>query len=123
MLKLTSLAIGLLTAISIVPAAQAFPVGNDSDRHHRDNQSQVVVSVNAPIHREAEYRPGWEADRRRQLELVREREARARWESAHTRHHQYGRDSYNDRYRHSEYRRDNNSYDNRDRHHDYRGYR
>jgi hypothetical protein len=120
MLKLTSLAIGLLTAISIVPAAQAFPVGNDPYQHHRDNQSPVVVSVNAPIHRGTEYRPGWEADRRRQLELVREREARARWEAAHSRHHQYGRD----RYRSNDYHRDNrDSYDNRYRANDYRGNR
>ena len=108
MLKFTSLAIGLLSAISIVPSASAVPIGNAPYQQTRDNHPQVVVSVNAPIRRDADRHQGWEADRRRQLELSREREARARWEAAHSPRHQYGRhhDSYNDRYRHNEYRRD-----------------
>ncbi len=116
MLKLTCLAIGLLTAISIVPAAQAFPVGNAPYQHTRDNQPPVVVSVTAPIHRDTEYHQGWEANRR-QLELIRAREAQARWESAHYHRHQDGRN----RYRHAEYHHDN--YDNRYRSNDYRGNR
>jgi hypothetical protein len=108
MLKFTALAVGLLSAMSIVPSAQALPLGNApyQQTRDRDNRPQVVVSVNEPTRRDARYQ-SWEADRRRQLELVREREARSRWEAANPRH-QYGRhrDSYNDRVRHNEYRRD-----------------
>ena len=101
MLKLTSLAIGLLTAISIVPSAQAIPViGHGSTNYHNNNlYPQVIVTVNPQYQaRPAQYkywspaqRQRWEANRRRELELVREREARARWEAAHFRHQQYSK--------------------------------
>lgn len=109
MLKFTSLAVSLLSAISIVPSAQALPLGNAPYQQTRDNRPQVVVSVvNEPIRRDLGRYRGWEADRRRQLELAREREARARWEAAHLRRQQYGRyrDSSNDRFHYNEYRRD-----------------
>jgi hypothetical protein len=111
MLKLTSLALGLLTAISIVPAAQALPF---SDRNPvivgqtvRDNRTPVVMNVTASTYRGSEDRRGGEVDRRRQSELVREREAQARWDAAHPRH-QYTKyhHFYHDRHRYNEYRRD-----------------
>jgi hypothetical protein len=123
MLKFTSLAIGLLTAISIVPAAQARPVYDSTpviiQQPSRSASPQVIVVT--PQNRNSEYHQGWTADRHRQMELAREREARARWEAAHPRNRHYNRynhssnarydyhrdnNSSNDRYRHSEYRRD-----------------
>jgi hypothetical protein len=125
MLKFTSLAIGLLTAISIVPAAQARPVYDSTpviiQQPTRSTSPQVIV-VTPQTSRDSEYHQGWTADRRRQWEVAREREARARWELAHSRRHHYGRNhnSYNDRDRYSEYRRDNNSSNDRSYHGEYR---
>jgi hypothetical protein len=125
MLKFTSLAIGLLTAISIVPAAQARPVYEDStpviiQQPSRSTSPQVIVVT--PQTRNSDYRQGWTADRHRQWEAAREREARARWELARSRHRQYGRynNSYNDRDRYNEYRRDNSSSNDRSYHGEYR---
>jgi hypothetical protein len=119
MLKFTSLAIGLLTAISIAPAAQARPVYDSTpviiQQPARSNSPQVIVVTTPQTYQNLDRRQGWET-RRRQLELVREREARARWEAANPRYRKYGR--YNDRY--SEYRRDNNSYNDRSYHGEYR---
>ncbi len=122
MLKFTSLAVGLLTAIAIVPAAQARPIYEGTPviiQQPRDNHPPVVVSVTNPTYRDSEYHQGWTADRHRQMELAREREARARWEAAHSRHGRYDRHhrSYNDRY---DYHRDNNSSNDRYRHNEYR---
>jgi hypothetical protein len=121
MLKFTSLAIGLLTAISIVPAAQARPIYDSTpviiQQPSRSTSPQVIV-VTPQTSRDSEYHQGWTADRHRQMELAREREARARWEAAHSRRRHYNHssnarydyhrdnNSSNDRYRHSEYRRD-----------------
>jgi hypothetical protein len=124
MLKFTSLAIGILTAISIVPAAQARPVYDSTpviiQQPSRSTSPQVIVVT--PQTRNSDYHQGWTADRHRQWEAAREREARARWELAHSRHRQYGRyhNSYNDRDRYNEYRRDNNSYNDRSYHGEYR---
>jgi hypothetical protein len=101
MLKFTSLAIGLLTAISIVPSAQALPISG----------TPVVVSVTQPTYRGSEYRHGWQTDRQRQLELIRKREARARWEARHSRYRYYNNYRSNDRY--TDYRHDRNSYGDR----------
>jgi hypothetical protein len=80
----------------------------------QNNYTPVVVSVTSPTYRGSEYHQGWTADRYRQMELVREREARARWEARHRRQHYYGRyhnssndrddRAYNDRRYHGEYR-------------------
>jgi hypothetical protein len=92
MLKLTSLAVGLLTVISLAPAAQAFPLqSNTPDLHRRDGAvhpqvAQVILNVNPQQSREQEYRHRGESDRR-QAELAREREAQAR--SAADRHRQW----------------------------------
>ncbi len=104
MLKLTSLALGLLTAISIVPSAQATPIYERNQVTDRAARPQVVVTINPQIRREPAVRQGWkpgqqrqwEANRRRELELAREREARARWEAAHPRHGHYAK--YNNVY-------------------------
>ncbi len=112
MLKFTSLAVGILTAISIVPAAQARPIYDNPpviiQQPARSTTPQVIV-VTPQTRQNVDYRQGWTADRYRQMELVREREARARWESAHFRHGRYDRHhrSYNDRYDY------NNSYNER----------
>lgn len=114
MLKFTSLAVGLLTAMAIVPAAQARPIYDSTpviiQQPSRSTSPQVIV-VTPQTSRDSGYHQGWTADRHRQMELAREREARARWEAAHSRHGRYDRhhrdnNSYNDRYRHNEYRRD-----------------
>jgi hypothetical protein len=115
MLKFTSLAIGLLTAISIAPAAQARPIYDSApviiQQPVRTIGSQVipqVIVVTPQARQNVGYRPGWTA-RYRQMELARERAARARWEAAHSRNGRYDRNyrSYDDRYdyRYNEYRR------------------
>jgi hypothetical protein len=107
MLKITAIAIGLLTAISIAPAAQAANISGSSPTIHQapDNlHAQIIIKVggnNDDGH--DRYREGYH---RRQAELAREREAyeaRERWESEQRRRHrEYAR------YRRSERRdRDN----------------
>jgi hypothetical protein len=95
MLKLTSLAVGLLTVISLAPSAQAFPIqGNTPDLYRRDASvrpqvpqvPQINVTINPQLQREQEYRRRGELDRR-QAELAREREVQAR--SAADRHRQW----------------------------------
>ena len=95
MLKLTSLALGLLTVIALAPASQAAttitplslqqPAGN--------LHSQVILKIGgSPVYHESA-----EARRRREIELEREREAARR-------HHKYNsHHRYDDR---GEYRRD-----------------
>jgi hypothetical protein len=111
MLKFTSLAIGLLTAISIVPSAQAFPIADRTPvivtQSYRGDRTPVVVKVVSPTYQGSEDRRGWESNRRRQWEIAREREARARWEARHSRYKYNQHNSYrNDRYGYNEYRRD-----------------
>lgn len=111
MLKFTSLAIGLLTAISIVPSAQALPISGTpviiTQTYRGDRTPVVVVTPQTYSHSRTGYSRGWEAARRRQLEIIRQREARARWEARYSRHNKYSNHSYgtyrNDRH---EYRRD-----------------
>ncbi len=88
MLKLTSLAIGVLTAISIAPSAQAVPI-------------KVIIGVPpAPaVHHQDRWQGGnyyhpRQVEYRRERELAREREARARWEAKHRRHDAYIRPAY-----------------------------
>jgi hypothetical protein len=103
MSKLTSLAVGLLTAMAILPAAQAMAATNNpvtSPTPTDDLHAQVILKI-GPQGRDRGYYSNWEADRyRRRLEWQREREARARWRSG-----DYPRDRY---YRNSDrdYRRD-----------------
>jgi hypothetical protein len=89
MLKLTSLALGLLTVISLAPSAQAIPIDVSIlaiQRPQGDLQSQVILNVNPQVRQESAHRYGGdggkyyrqESERHRQLELAREREEQAR---------------------------------------------
>lgn len=115
MLKLTSLAIGLLSLIAISPSVEASPLFKNHNNYPAPNiqktvtiggsQPQIFVTVgsqNRPGYR-PEYRPQafpnfrpkyrWESEsdyrraaaRHRQIEIAREREARARWEAKYRR--------------------------------------
>jgi septal ring factor EnvC (AmiA/AmiB activator) len=89
MLKFTSLAIGLLTLISIVPSAQAFPILDRSN----PNSAQINVNINPQVRSEdRRERDGYRYRREiehRERKLARERAARARWEAAQYRRHGY----------------------------------
>ncbi len=114
MLKLTSLALGLLTVIAIAPASQAATNPNPLSLHTPagDLHSQVILKIGG----HPDYREGVEAYRRREIELEREREAHRRREielererEAARRHHKssnrYRSADNRDNYR-GEYRRD-----------------
>ncbi len=108
MLKLTSLAVGLLTVISLAPSAQAFPVqSNTPDLHRRDENlhSQVIVNVRPEIRREEEHRHRGESDHHRQLELAREREVQARL-AAERRRQEYAQRRHNSHDEHHDVRGD-----------------
>jgi hypothetical protein len=97
MSKLTSLAIGLLSAIAIFPTTQAMAATNKSatiDTPAGDLQAQVIFKI-GPQYRDRGYYSNWEGDRyRRRLEWERERESR--WRSGY----------YYPRNRYRDYRRD-----------------
>jgi hypothetical protein len=117
MLKLSALALGLLTVISIAPATLANPVSgyynSDVQQINRDSRQKVnaVVyqrndrdnrpQVNAGIyqHNDRANRPQvvvvntspqtrWEV-RRRQLELARSQQARSQWNTRYSHHRHY----------------------------------
>jgi predicted metalloprotease len=101
-LKLTSLALGLLTVTSLAPSAQAIPidVGIFAVQHpDGDLHSQVILNVNPQVRRESGYNHRWEggqrqrqeAERRRQFELAREREEQARLAAKRLRRQQYAK--------------------------------
>jgi hypothetical protein len=109
MLKLTSLAIALLTVIAIAPQSEAMPIDVQSisfNQPARGQQPQIFVNIGG----HPQYSNRWSEKRHRQLELRREREREAerrRHEYYSQRHH--SRDAYrpqvretNDRY--GEYR-------------------
>ena len=100
MSKLTSLAIGLLTAMAIFPAAQAM-AGVTLPAPSADLHAQVIFKI-GPQYRRG-YDSNSDSDRYRRAEWERKREARDRWKS------DYRRDD-------RDYRRD----DRRDYRHDYR---
>ena len=106
MSKLTSLAIGLLTAMAIFPAAQAMAASNTTSTlptPSTDLQAQIIFKI-GPQYRRG-YDRNLDSDRYRRVEWERKREARDRWKS--------------DYYRDRDYRRD----DRRDDRRDYRYYR
>jgi hypothetical protein len=104
MLKLTSLAIGLLTAISLAPAAQAMNASGNTPATHQASENlhaQIIIKVNPQIGGGHE-RDRYEHDRyereraerhHRREELARReheaREARARWEAEQRRRYEY----------------------------------
>jgi hypothetical protein len=88
MSKLTSLAIGLISAIAILPASEAMAATSNpasaSPEPAGNLQAQVIFKIGPQYHDRGYGRRGyysdWEYDRyRRRLEWAREREARARW--------------------------------------------
>jgi hypothetical protein len=107
MLKLTSLAIGLLTAITLAPAAQAMNASGNTPATHQASENlhaQIIIKVNPRIggghdyDYEHERRERYERERaerrhRRHEELARReheaREARARWEAEQRRRYEY----------------------------------
>jgi hypothetical protein len=95
MSKLTSIAIGLLTAVAIVPTSQAMAATSNTPAIPQpagDLHAQVILKIGPQIRREPGYNSGWREDRIRQrLDRSREREARARWEAERARSRQYDR--------------------------------
>jgi hypothetical protein len=105
MFKLTSLAIGLLTAISLAPAAQAMNASGNTPATHQASENlhaQIIIKVNPQIggghdHDRYEHdryeRERAERHHRRREELARReheaREARARWEAEQRRRYEY----------------------------------
>ena len=100
MLKLTSLAVGLLSAMALLPASPAMAATSNpasSLTPAGDLHAQVILKI-GPQYRRGDDRgySRWEIERQRRLEWQREREARGRWRSG-----------YNDRGRYDRgYRRD-----------------
>jgi hypothetical protein len=110
MSKLTSLAIGLLSAVAIFPATQAMAATNKSatiDNPAGDLHAQVIFKV-GPQYRDRGYYSNWEGDRYRRREWERDREYRWRSGYYYPRDRYYGdRDRYyGDRDRYRDYRRD-----------------
>jgi hypothetical protein len=99
MSKLTSLAVGLLSALAIVPASSAMAATSNPTHNLTpagDLHAQVIFKI-GPQYRERGYDRGysrWEIERQRRLEWEREREARARWRSGY-----YDRGRYDRGYR------------------------
>jgi hypothetical protein len=81
MSKLTSLAIGLLTAVAIVPASQAMAATSNTSTVQQpsgDLHAQVILKIGSD-YRGRGYYSSWREERLRRWEWEREREARARW--------------------------------------------
>ena len=92
MLKLTSLAIGLLTVITMAPRSEAMTANDHpaaSERPAANLHSQVILKIG-----DRGYSRGSNYQRRRELELQREREAARRRQSRgrYDRNGQYRRD-------------------------------
>jgi hypothetical protein len=124
MLKLTSLAIGLLTAITIAPAAQAMNASGNTPATHQASENlhaQIIIKVNPQIgggyghdyeRYEHERRERYERERaerhhRRREELARReheaREARARWEAEQRRRYEYAQRRRHEHREHDRY--------------------
>lgn len=103
MSKLTSLAVGLLSAIAILPASSAMAATSNpasSLTPAGDLHAQVIVKI-GPQYRRG-YDRGysrWEIERQRRLEWQREREARARWRLRYDDRGRYDRGYRRDDYR------------------------
>jgi hypothetical protein len=94
MSKFTSLAVGFLSAIAILPTSQAMAASSTSATSPTpsgDLHAQVIFKI-GPQYRGRGYDRGysrWEIQRQRRLEWQREREARARWRSGYDRDRDY----------------------------------
>jgi hypothetical protein len=109
MLKLTSLAIGLLTAISLAPAAQAMNASGNTPATHQASENlhaQIIIKVNPQIgggHEHDRYEHERAERYRREAHARREHEARERWEAEQRRRYEYAqrrRHHRHDGYRH-----------------------
>jgi hypothetical protein len=92
MLKLTSLALGLLTVIAIAPVSQAATNINplSIQKPAGDLHSQVIIKLGG----QPEYHHRGEADRRRELERERERALERERQAARRRHQYSGNRQY-----------------------------
>ncbi len=93
MSKLTSLAIGVLSAIAIAPASPAMAATSNPSAAVQqpagDLHAQVIFKIGTPYYQRGYY-SNWEYDRyRRRLEWEREREARWRSRSDYPRDRYY----------------------------------
>ena len=90
MLKVTSLVLGLLTVIAIVPKSDAM-LTNDRplsiEQPAGNLHAQIIFQIGQP-----DYRNRGQAQRRREFELAREREAERRRREYYQRNHYRGRD-------------------------------
>ncbi|WP_373542537.1 hypothetical protein [Chamaesiphon sp.] len=104
MSKLTSLAIGLLTAVAIFPTTSAMAATSKAATIAKpagDLHAQVIFKI-GPRYRDRGYYSDWERERfRRRLEWHREREARWRSRFYYPRDRYYG---YGHRNYHRDYR-------------------
>jgi hypothetical protein len=95
MSKLTSIAIGLIAAVAILPTAQAMAATNTTSvaLQPSDNlHAQVILKIGSQDRRDRGYNSTWREDRlRRRIDRAQEREARARWEAERLRSRQYNR--------------------------------
>jgi hypothetical protein len=97
MSKLTALAIGLLTVISIAPNSQAFETHTTSAAVQKpagDLHAQVIIKIGG--NSDYSYRGGY--DRHREIELERERELYRRRRSNYYSNRRNYRDGYRDGY-------------------------
>ncbi len=107
MLKITSLAIGLLTVLSIAPRSAAMTANSRPltvPQPAADRHAQLIIKIGGGQpeyhHREEEYRHRqWEIERARE----REREAERRRREYYSRRY-HDRDRHHEEYRRDEYR-------------------
>jgi hypothetical protein len=115
MLKFTSIALGLLTLVSIVPSAQAFPIVIGDTRN---SQPEVKVIINPQTktesHRDNNYNSYQSYHERQEAQRRREREARR--EAWYRRHHGYSSNNNYNRDSSGRYEDKSGYYNNRDRH-------
>lgn len=101
MSKLTSIVIGLLTAVTILPASPAMAATNTTPvalQPSEDLHAQVILKIGSQDRRDRGSNSTWRENRLRQrIERAQEREARARWQAERLRSRQYDR-RYDRRY-------------------------
>ncbi len=95
MSKLTSIAIALLTAVTILPASPGMAATNITPAAQQPSENlhaQVILKIGSQDRQDRVYNSTWREDRlRRRLDRAQEREARARWEAELLRSRQYNR--------------------------------
>jgi hypothetical protein len=95
MSKFTSIVIGLLTAVAILPASQVMAATSTNpvvQQPSGDLHAQVILKVGPQYRRDRGYNSSVREERlRRRLDRVQEREARARQEAERLRSRRYDR--------------------------------